>query len=1410
MSREKNVESVTTIISSFLEQVDFVLTKKFLSDRSSIWVVEQVREDIKCLCDLLKGVKEVDEREKVWMEWVREICIPANEFLTSFVGKRQQQIKRWAKLKAPTFLRADLELKTKMKSVRSRIQYAYGRRWIYGMGESDEKEGLKPSSSRAFELESIWRDLRLMRALLKDVEGMEDQSQRVGVWLKQMEGLDLELEALNTCIQPLKEKMKGGLARPLLVLKELTELRSIETKIKEISRKFLVMSERKKNYDIGKFEGKWGQCSRTQDLPGTSAYMSDVIDKNDDNNLEEAQPGSTQQYGEIEEISNMSERKRNYDMGKSEGKRVQCSTVQDLPETSASMSDVNVINVDNQLEKAQPGSSQQDTETKRYKGKTEEEVESIKAELELIEAFLKDVEAIKEPDARLKFWEEEMRDTAHEVEAIIASATYESSISKYMGAKHKVVREISMIKKKIQEFTERRIAYGIEHVEASTSMTQRRYWIRPPSQCSEEFDVIGFEDHVYEIKERLLTPNEPHIISIVGMEGLGKTTLADSIYNAIKHDNAVHFKTYAWWSVEDKLKKMLHDFLKEKRYLIVLDDIPMARVWDNLKDAFPDESNGSRIVITTRDMAVPPDLESKIFQYKLQLLSTDESWTLFTNTLGMEVPQELEKLFREKVMSCGGLPLAIINMGKLLSKKVATDEEWSRVLNEKEDTGPWSEIFEKVSMELPLELNRCLHYFLLFPEEFEIPARRLITLWIAEGFFRLGRSKESPEHFAEWYLNELIDQNMVQVTKKKQNGKVRTCRLPGALRILLSKAREDKISKGKINPASESSSTSQVTKEEPNGKVRTCPLPGAFRKLLSKAMEDKISKGKINTASKSSSSNHLQLWIVDNPNNTDASNTSSADIHGDNTDTAILQASYRKSLSFLSFDGREGSQPGEEVGNFLDRCISYGCLLFLRVLDLERVFRPQLPKVLSKLAVLRYLGLRWTYLESLPSSISKLMKLQTLDLKHTYISTLPCSIWKMQQLRHLYLSESFCSRFEPPPTDASLANLQTLWGAFVDEKSPVKGGLDTLVNLRKLGVACRCMSNQEGAMTSRLKAVANWINNLTQLQSLRLKSHDKNNDPADLHLNPLSEHKELSSGYFLGRLKTPSVISKFPVNLIELTLSASALTEVDDPMQQLVNLPKLRILRLFSESYVGGSMCCPKDSFPQLRVLKLWKLEKLEKWTVQEGALSRLRDLEIRSCPLLESICCPKDSFPQLQVLKLWELEKLEWIVEEGTLSRLRDLEIRSCPLLESLCCPKDSFPQLQVLKLWELEKLEKWIVEEGALSRLRDLQIRSCPLLESMCFPKDSFPQLQVLKLWKLEKLEIWIVEEGALSRLRDLEIRSCARLQKLPDGLQHVKTLQELKLSNMPREFTERIKDSNSEDWGKIEHVPLVIIEP
>ena len=222
---EENVISGTnTIISSFLEQIDFMLSQKFLFYPLATREVKQLRQYIQRINNLLKhlgAVGELDKRENVWLGWVREICLPAKDFLTSFISKRELKIKRWAKLKAPTFLGADLELRKKMKVIRSRIQYAYGRRWIYGMVEYDEIKELQPS--KAFELESIWRDLRLMSALVKDVQGMKDKVERVKVWLEQMGDLALEIDALNTQIQGHQEKMKGALGGELRVLSSIAE-----------------------------------------------------------------------------------------------------------------------------------------------------------------------------------------------------------------------------------------------------------------------------------------------------------------------------------------------------------------------------------------------------------------------------------------------------------------------------------------------------------------------------------------------------------------------------------------------------------------------------------------------------------------------------------------------------------------------------------------------------------------------------------------------------------------------------------------------------------------------------------------------------------------------------------------------------------------------------------------------------------------------------------------------------------------------------------------------------------------------------------------------------------------------------------------------------------------------------------
>ena len=446
-------------------------------------------------------------------------------------------------------------------------------------------------------------------------------------------------------------------------------------------------------------------------------------------------------------------------------------------------------------------------------------------------------------------------------------------------------------------------------------------------------------------------------------------------------------------------------------------------------------------------------------------------------------------------------------------------------------------------------------------------------LWVAEGLVQPEVENEDPEDVAGRCLIELIAEDVVQVTKKKLDGNVKTCRLPYALR----------------------------------------------QHWLSKAQQATFVQVYAKTRSELSISTGLVRRLVDH---LDKEDFSFDHIHGDyNRISTSSRPHYQDVVSFISFDTQEGNKPGEDVGKFLHGCISSSCFLLLRVLDLEHVFRPKLPEALGKLTRLRYLGLRWTLLEMLPSSIRKLQNLQTLDLKHTYISTLPSSIWKMQHLRHLLLSESYRSRFTLQPRVCSLIALQTLWGLFVDEKTPVKGGLDRLVNVRKLGLACRLMPSQQHTMLSQLEAVAKWVLKLKHLHTLRLKSGDEENQPWDLDLRPLSGHVNLSSIYLLGRLKNPSIVSEFPRSLSDLTLSGSGLME--DPMLKLDKLPNLKILRLLAKSYTGKLMLCPSGGFPQLRVLKIWKLEQLEEWNVEEGALQALRDLEIRTCIRLKML--PKE-----------------------------------------------------------------------------------------------------------------------------------------------------------------------------------------
>lgn len=347
---------------------------------------------------------------------------------------------------------------------------------------------------------------------------------------------------------------------------------------------------------------------------------------------------------------------------------------------------------------------------------------------------------------------------------------------------------------------------------------------------------------------------------------------------------------------------------------------------------------------------------------------------------------------------------------------------------------------------------------------------------------------------------------------------------------------------------------------------------------------------------------------------------------------------YKRHVSFLSFDTREGTKPGEDIENFLRKAISSGCFKVLKVLDLERVFRPQLPNAIRNLIELKYLGLRWTYLEMIPSSIGNLRKLQTLDVKDTYLHTLPSSIWKLKELRHLYLNQIYRSKFAHQPSSNSLKNLQTLWGVFVGEDSHLKDGLEKWTNLRKLGLALQLPSQQQ-------RALAKCVVKLNNLECLSLRSIDEMSKPQVLYLESLSGMENLTSLYLFGKLEIPSIISEFPQSLSDLTLSASGLK--NDPMPALDKLPNLKSLCFYSGSHEGREMVCSRGRFTKLLVLKLWKLEMLEELQVEEGAMQNLRELDIRSCKELKFPTGLKH-LKNLRELKSWGMpEEFTTRIEE-------------------------------------------------------------------------------------------------------------------------------------------------------------------
>ncbi|KAK1292548.1 Disease resistance protein RPM1 [Acorus calamus] len=453
-----------------------------------------------------------------------------------------------------------------------------------------------------------------------------------------------------------------------------------------------------------------------------------------------------------------------------------------------------------------------------------ENIEDILKEFERLRSFVRDAERRSESDVAVAIWLKQLQEVAYDMDDIMDEYTYFMAEQKTRGFRNcfaKALRinpfrgvtiRLKHMKSMTQDVSERSSRYGFDYPWSFNVVRER------PVDTSRfvrvDTDVVGMESNKQVLISWLTDEAEELMkICVCGMGGIGKTTLVAQVYRSL--EAKIHFDFQVWltvsqtYSIAEVLKslaseilinkdnvlkhmntmdtrillEMLRQNLLKKRYLIVLDDVWDTSVWEEIRFAFPEDKCRSRIVFTTRNSGIATLLASSHCVFEVKPLQCDEAWALFCNIAfrgnsECSCPPEFEDLARAIVNKCHGLPLAIVNLAGLMKKHSRI--ELNRVLNSINgmltnvlDT-PVIDILMLSFHELPYHLKNCFLYCGAFPESYKIKRKRIVRLWVAEGFVE-EREGMTTEEVAEEYLNELINRSMLQVTKADDGGKIKEC-----------------------------------------------------------------------------------------------------------------------------------------------------------------------------------------------------------------------------------------------------------------------------------------------------------------------------------------------------------------------------------------------------------------------------------------------------------------------------------------------------------------------------------------------------------------------------------------------------------------------------------------------------------
>ncbi|XP_024039265.1 disease resistance protein RGA2-like [Citrus clementina] len=473
----------------------------------------------------------------------------------------------------------------------------------------------------------------------------------------------------------------------------------------------------------------------------------------------------------------------------------------------------------------------------------EQEVGKLTTNLQAIQAVLEDAEQRQmKQDRAVTLWLDQLRDASYDMEDVLdkwITETRKSQLDeggddedddndnafvtlltkvcsffpaasncfgcfKQLSLRHHITVKIREISKRLDDIARQKDSFKfVENVSNNVKKPER---VRTTSLI-DKGEVFGRVDEKNELLSKLLcdsSEQHPHIISLVGFGGIGKTTLAQLAYN--DDEVKINFEKVIWACVSDTFEEIrvakaiieglgeskkasglsefqslmshIHRSIGGKKFFLVLDDVwdGDSNKWDPFFFCLKNGLHGSKILVTTRNESIARMMgTTESDTISIEQLAEEECW-LFSKQLAFfgrcfEDCERLEPIGRKIARKCKGLPLAAKVIGNLLRSKI-TVKEWQRML----DSEMWKleEIGQGLLAPLLLSYNdlpsnsmvkRCFSYCVVFPNDYSMNKEELISLWMAQGYFNAEEDEEM-EMIGEEYFNILAARSFFQEFKK--------------------------------------------------------------------------------------------------------------------------------------------------------------------------------------------------------------------------------------------------------------------------------------------------------------------------------------------------------------------------------------------------------------------------------------------------------------------------------------------------------------------------------------------------------------------------------------------------------------------------------------------------------------------